>query len=273
MRGVARYVRLWLAFARFGLLQELAFRGNFLVKTFVELLWLGILLVFYRTIFTQTSVVATWSEPQYLFFVGCYFAVQALIETLVLSNCSEFADLIRSGDLDFYLLRPIDEQFLVTCRNLDWSTAPSIFMGVGVMVYALTELPWQFNVGTLLLFVMLFVCGLVMSYSFLLMLTSASVWMTRNQSLFELWWLFSTLMRYPKEIYTLSWAAPLGFFFTFVIPVMLVINVPANVMVRPLEAAAAPVTLAVTLGTTVALFLVSRTFFRFALRRYRSASS
>src|SRR6516162_3927062 len=186
MRGVARYVRLWLAFARFGLLQELAFRGNFLVKTIVELLWLGILLVFYRTIFTKTSVVATWSEAQYLFFVGCYFALQALIETLVLSNCSEFADLVRSGDLDFYLLRPIDEQFLVTCRNLDWSTAPSIVMGVGVMVYALTALPWYFNLGTLLLFVLLMVCGLVMSYSFLLFLTAASVWMTRNQSLFEL---------------------------------------------------------------------------------------
>jgi ABC-2 type transport system permease protein len=273
MRGVARYLRLWLAFARFGLLQEMAFRGNFLVKTFVELLWLAILLVFYRTIFTKTSVVATWSESQYLFFVGCYFTLQALIETFVLSNCSEFADLIRSGDLDFYLLRPIDEQFLVTCRNLDWSTAPSIVMGVGVMVYALTALPWYFNLGTLLLFVLLMVCGLVMSYSFLLFLTAASVWMTRNQSLFELWWLFSTLMRYPKEIYTLSWAYPLGFIFTFIIPVMLVINVPANVMVRPLEAGAAPLTLGITLAVTVALFLASRAFFRFALRRYRSASS
>jgi ABC-2 type transport system permease protein len=273
VKGVARYVRLWLAFARFGLLQEMAFRGNFLVKTIVELLWLGILLVFYRTIFTKTSVVATWSEAQYLFFVGCYFALQALIETLVLSNCSEFADLVRSGDLDFYLLRPIDEQFLVTCRNLDWSTAPSIMMGVGVMIYALSELPWQFDLGTLLLFLALFACGLVMSYCFLLTLTSASVWMTRNQSLFELWWLFSTLMRYPKEIFTLSWAYPIGFFFTFVIPVMLVINVPANVMVRPLEAGAAPVTLGVTLATTAALFVASRSLFRFALRRYRSASS
>jgi ABC-2 type transport system permease protein len=273
VRGVTKYGRLWLAFARFGLLQELAFRGNFLVKTFVELLWLAILLVFYRTIFTQTSVVATWSEAQYLFFVGCYFTVQALIETTVLGNCSEFADLIRSGDLDFYLLRPIDEQFLVTCRNLDWSTFPSVLMGLGVMVYALRELPWQFDPVTLLLFVVLMGCGLVMAYCFLLTLTSASVWMTRNQSLFELWWLFSTLMRYPREIFTRSWAQPLGFFFSYVIPVMMVINVPANVMVRPLEAGAAPVTLGVTLAVTVALFAASRTFFRFALRRYRSASS
>ena len=36
---------------------------------------------------------------------------------------------------------------------------------------------------------------------FLLMLSSTAVWMVRNQSLYELWWLFTSLMRYPREIY------------------------------------------------------------------------
>ena len=46
MPGLGRYARLLLAFARFGLATELAFRANFLVKVFVEVLWLAILLVF-----------------------------------------------------------------------------------------------------------------------------------------------------------------------------------------------------------------------------------
>src|SRR5439155_12332439 len=105
MTGPGRYVRLFAAMARFSLARELAFRGNFLVKVTVEVLWLGILLVFYRTVFAQTSVVAGWSEPEYLFFVGCYFAVEGVIETLFLENCNAFADLVRTADLDFYLLR------------------------------------------------------------------------------------------------------------------------------------------------------------------------
>src|SRR6516225_549785 len=106
MGAAARYVRLYLALARYGLARELAFRGNFLVKIFVEVLWLFILLAFYRTIFTKTSVVAGWSEPEYLFFVGCYFSLAGLIEAFFLVNCSDFADLVRTGDLDFYLLQP-----------------------------------------------------------------------------------------------------------------------------------------------------------------------
>ena len=46
----------------------------------------------------------------------------------------KIADLVRSGDLDFYLLQPIDEQFLITCRSIEWSTAPNVLMGAVVMV-------------------------------------------------------------------------------------------------------------------------------------------
>jgi ABC-2 type transport system permease protein len=269
MLGAARYLRLLGALARYSLARELAFRGNFLVKLAVEVLWLFILLMFYGTVFSKTSVVADWSEPQYLFFVGCYFALAGLIETLFLENCNEFADLIRTGGLDFYLLRPIDEQFLISCRNLDWSTAPNVLMGSAVMGIALNRMHWAFDLGQVALFVLMFACGLVIAYSFLLMLTSTSVWFVRNQSLLELWWLFTSLMRYPKEIFRGPWASPLGWFFTFVIPMLLVVNMPARVMVKVFD----PAVLGFTAAVAALSFLASRRFFRRALRAYRSASS
>jgi len=268
MRTAARYFRLWLGFARFGLVRELSFRSNFIVKISVEILWLAILLVFYRTVFAQTSLVAGWNEFQFLFFVGCYFALGGLVETLFLENCNEFADLVRTGDLDFILLKPIDEQFLVSCRNIDWSTAANVLMGGGVMLFALINLEWSWDTGKAALFVIMFACGTALAYGFLLLLTSASVWFMRNQSLYEMWWLFTTLMRYPREIFR-NWAAPAGVFFSFIVPIMLVINVPARIMVKGLEPAFVGYTF---LATVVVLFL-SRRFFRYALKRYRSASS
>jgi len=270
MRTAARYFRLWLGFARFGLVRELSFRSNFIVKISVEILWLAILLVFYRTVFAQTSLVAGWNEFQFLFFVGCYFALGGLVETLFLENCNEFADLVRTGDLDFILLKPIDEQFLVSCRNIDWSTAANVLMGGGVMLVALVNLDWSWDAGKAALFVVMFACGTALAYGFLLLLTSASVWFMRNQSLYEMWWLFSTLMRYPREIFsTWRWAEWAGWVFSFIVPIMLVINVPARIMVKALE----PQFVAYTFLATVVVLLVSRRFFRYALKRYRSASS
>lgn len=264
-----RYVRLLGSLGRFALAREMSFRGNFLVKVSVEALWLFILLAFYRTIFARTSMVAGWTEPQYMFFVGCFFALSGLIETLFLENCNEFAELVRTGDLDFLLLKPIDEQFLISCRRVDWSTGANVLMGAAVMLVSLGQMHWTFNPFVVLIFLAMFACGTAIAYSFMLMLTSISVWMVRNQSLLEMWWLFSSLARYPKEIFRATWAEPMGLFFTFILPILLVVNVPANVMVRLVD----PPMIGFTLLATAASLWASRRFFYPALRSYRSASS
>jgi ABC-2 type transport system permease protein len=269
MTGAIRYFRLYGSLARFALARELAFRGNFLAKVSVEALWLGILMAFYETVFGRTSSIATWSKPQYLFFVGCFFAINGLIETLFLENCNEFAELIRTGDLDFLLLKPIDEQFLITGRKVDWSTAPNVVMGVMVMVLALRQMHWVFGMERLSAFLIALTCGVLISYSFMLVLTSVSVWMVRNQSLMEMWWLFSSLARYPKAIFDGTWADGIGRFFTYVLPILLVVNVPAEAMVKVLDWKV----VGGTLAATVAAVYLSRKFFQKALRSYRSASS
>jgi ABC-2 type transport system permease protein len=265
-----RYARLLLAFARLGLTRELSFRANFLVKLSVELLWLGILLIFYDLVFQRTSLVAGWDRNSYLFFVGCYYTLGGLVETFFLENCTGFTDLVRSGDLDLYLLQPIDEQFIISFQRVDWSTLPNIFQGIGVMAYALMAMQWDFDPFRLAAFLALFACGVSMAYSFLLMLSCTAVWLVRNQSLLEMWWLFTTLMRYPREIFHgPAWAHPIGWFFTWIIPVLVVVSVPADTMVRSFDR------IFITLTTVAAgvLLVLSRVVFRRALRSYRSASS
>jgi ABC-2 type transport system permease protein len=271
MHSFARYLRLWAALAKFSLLGEMAFRGNFVVKVFVELLWLAILLLFNFTLFEHTDSIAGWDRHAYLFFLGCYFAMGGVLETLFLSNCNEFADLVRTGDLDFFLLRPVDEQFLISCRSIDWSCAPNVVLGGGVMGFALSWADWDVPWTSIPLFLAMFLCGVALAYSFLLMLTAASVWFMRNQSLMEMWWLFGTLMRYPREIFErIAWVSPVALIFSTVVPIMLVTNVPARVMV---DKVLSPWWVLYTALASAAVLGISRRFFRLALQRYRSASS
>jgi ABC-2 type transport system permease protein len=264
-----RYVRLFLAFARFGLATEMAFRANFLVKLVVEALWLGILLVFYWKLFENTSSIAGWSRSEYFFFVGCHYTLAGLVETFFLTNCIEFAELVRSGDLDTYLLKPIDEQFLISCRWIDWSTLPNIVQGVAIMTIALSVMGWTFDPLRFVVFLVVFACGCALAYSFLLMLASTAVWLVRNQNLMETWWLFTTLMRYPRAIYDGPWARPFGLFFTFLVPVVIVVNVPADTLVKTFD----PYIITWTIVAAAGTLAISRRFFRRALRSYRSASS
>ena len=267
--GIARYFRLIGSLARYGLARELAFRGNFLVKLAVEVIWLGIMLAFYETVYGRTNTIAGWSKEELLFFVGCFFTLNGLIETLFLENCNEFGELIRTGDLDFLLLRPIDEQFLITCRKFDWATAPNILMGAALMGTQLAKMGWHFDMMRVIGFVITFTSGTLIAYSLMVALTATSVWMVRNQSLMEMWWLFSSLARYPKQIFLGTPAEPLGFLFTFILPILVVVSVPSEAMVRTLDWNM----VGFTVFAAVLSVAASRAFFRHALRSYRSASS
>ncbi len=56
----------------------------------------------------------------------------------------------------------------------------------------------------------------------------------RNQTLYDFWFYITNFSRYPMEIYSRGWGLPLYFIFTFVIPVLVVVNVPARLLAQPL---------------------------------------
>lgn len=266
---MGRYLRLFVSFARVSLLGELAFRANYLLKVAVELAWLGLMVFFYERLFEFTAAVAGWSRTQYFFFLGTYYLLESIIESLFMANVGEFSELVRTGNLDLMLLKPVDEQFLVSCRHVEFSTLPNAAFGKFLMTLSLIQgqtMPgWNQIAG----FVIGMACSVGMAYSFLIMLASTSVWMVRNQSLYEVWWLFVSLMRYPREIFHTPWAYPVGWFFSFIVPIALAVNVPAASMVKLLD----PLLLAYFAAATLVLLLSSRWVFRRALRSYRSASS
>jgi ABC-2 type transport system permease protein len=142
-------------------------------------------------------------------------------------------------------------------------------MGAGVMVISLIRDHWQFDIIRLSAFSVTFVCGVLIAYAFMLILTAFSVWLVRNQSLMEMWWLFASLARYPRQIFDKTNVSPIGFVFTFILPILLVANVPSDVMVRTLNWGM----VGFTITATVVCLIGSRKFFLHALRSYRSASS
>jgi ABC-2 type transport system permease protein len=98
------------------------------------------------------------------------------------------------------------------------------------------------------------------------------VWLGRNDSLYDFWFYITTFARYPMEIYEGRLGSPLRFAFTFVIPILVVVNVPARLLARPLVEQDWKLAAFALIATFVSLVL-SRKLFLKALDSYRSASS
>jgi ABC-2 type transport system permease protein len=106
-------------------------------------------------------------------------------------------------------------------------------------------------------------------------LAATSIWLGRNQSLYDFWFYVTNFSRYPMEIYDGPYGTPLRRVFTFVVPILVVINVPAALLAKP-RSAEYPYRLYLAgfaLLATIASLAVSRWIFQRALLSYRSASS
>ena len=77
------------------------------------------------------------------------------------------------------------------------------------------------------------------------------------------------------EIYQTGWGLPLWYIFTFVFPILVIINVPARLLAQPLSPRQPWEWFLVCFAflATVASVILSRWIFQKALRSYSSASS
>jgi ABC-2 type transport system permease protein len=279
------YFRIFLTFARNSIVRDMTFRANFLIDCLSTITWSLMDLGFYiLVVFRQTSQIGKdtgWGEWEFYTFLATTKLINGLVQAFFMPNCEEVSELIRTGNLDFALLKPIDTQFLISLRKIDWPALSHIGVGsilLSISVWHIThrEDPAQITLLTGVLYLFYILCGVAILYSLMISLAATSIWLGRNESLYDFWFYITNFSRYPMEIYSGRIGSPLRGVCTYIIPVLVVVNVPARILAQPLllrsdsEAKWLPLFTAVAALVCLAL---SRWVFYTALRSYRSASS
>ncbi|MGQ0637448.1 MAG: ABC transporter permease [Planctomycetaceae bacterium] len=267
------YGRVLWTFFRNSLVREMTFRGNFLIETVTNAFWFAAQLVFYLLIFGETRLVAGWSREQFFAFMATGMIVNTLIEAFFMPNCANFSELVRTGNLDFALLKPIDTQFLISFEKVDLGALCHLVLPLALLSYALVKLGRVPTAVEAVMYTGLVMAGVVFFYSLMIVLASTTVWFGRNQGLYEFWFYITIFARYPRDFYAGRWwlADLLRVTFSYVLPILLVVTVPAEVVVgKALEPSWVT---AVTFAAAILGLYLSRRVFNRALRGYRSASS
>lgn len=286
MKPIARYGQVFATFARNSLVRDMSFRANFIIETISVVSWIVMNLGFYELIFQYTDTLGYntgWGKYQFFIFFATTTLISGIVEAFFMYNAEEFSELIRTGNLDFALLKPIDTQFLVSLQRIDWSSLSSAGIGVILLEISVWRLDAAGELSLTLLQVALYpvyvLCGVAIFYSLMIAMAATSVWLGRNQSLQQFWFYITIFARYPEEIYTGPAGTPkkwLGWglrgVFTFIVPVLVAVNVPARMMALPFSAQNWNLVLYALAATAFSLWL-SRQVFKMALSSYRSASS
>ena len=284
MHNNPSYVRVFATFLRNSLVRDMTFRSNFIIESISSLAWVFMNLGFYTLIFMHADEIGKgtgWGQYEFFVFLATTMFVNSLVQAFFMPNAEEFSELIRTGNLDFALLKPIDTQFLISFNKMNWSQLSTFATGLGLLVFSLWKLSTRpvnalsFSPVSVILYPFFILCGLLILYSLMITLAASSVWLGRNQSLYNFWFYITNFSRYPMEIYGGPYGAPLRHFFTFIIPVLVVVNVPARILTRPIRPEQLwewQLSLFALFATLLSL-LFSRWVFTRSLLSYRSASS
>jgi ABC-2 type transport system permease protein len=261
-----RYAGIYAALWRNSVVREMGFKSNFLLWIVVEMLWFGLQLSFIGVVYLHTDHIATWTKWQVVLLVGASHFIQQIFQAVFLSNLIQFSELVRTGRLDFMLLLPMNARFLVSLRVVDLGGFVNAASALAVMGYAARQLHLTPSAGQVLGFLLLSLAGVLIHYSLMFLLASVAFWTVRAQGIIWGYYSFFNIARLPDAAFKGFFKA----FFTFAIPMLLVANVPAKLLLRTLNS---PWSMLLLAGMGLVCLVLSELFWRFSLRHYTSASA
>ena len=259
------YFRIWLAGARYSLVRTMMFRGDFFIWSLVEFFWMTVNLLLIAVLYEHTSSIAGWNEYQMILLVGTSLLVQRLLMGFFWTNLFEMGRNIRTGDFDFFLAQPGHPLFMASTRKLDPDGLLNSVVALGVVVYAARHLHLHPSLLDLALYGGLLLAGLAIHYSILVLTMSLTFWLKSAQGIEGIYFPLAEFGRLPRE----AFRGLARLLFVWILPVVIVSNVPARSLLNGFQARW---TLWLLALAAIWVVLAVGVFNR-GLRRYASASS
>jgi len=267
-----RYLRLFNLFVRTSIQTDAAYRLDFLLQFPAAIVHVGGLLLGLWVIFHNTADLNGWGAYHMLVIIGVFRVVNGLIAIIIAPNMRRIMEDVRSGNLDFTMLKPINTQFLASTQRVQiWRISDPLAGGVLALV-GVHGLAGTVPIAAIFLFLAMLAAGAIIIYSFWLILATLSFWLVRVQNLEMIFWNVFEAGRYPVSIY----GPPVRFVLTFVFPVAFAVNFPAQALAGGLAPGVPGVPLEAWIGAVLVapgMFLAATAFWRYGIRHYSGASA
>ena len=224
---VSRYINIWFAFFRNTLSRDMEYKMNFIFEIFIDAVYYGALFFFFHVIFQFTDSLGDFNQDAVVIFLITLYISDLLYVFFLGGNVFEVNNKVKSGDLDYILLKPINSQFFISCRYV----MTNALISLTILICLLIRLIYLYHGNQILWINFIFyslsiILGIFIFYSFEFIISCLAFWF-RNFSYAG--WLASELTKYsrrPDSIYK-SWLRKSLF---TIFPMAMICSVPARML-------------------------------------------
>lgn len=232
---------------------------GFLLSQALEILFIGI-------IFSQIPDLAGWTFNEILFIYG-FSLIPKAIDHMFFDNLWMVGyHIVRKGEFDKYLTRPINSLFYVTVEKFQIDAFGELIMGIILIAYSLIQIGADI-VWSRVFVLLLLVPFAVLIFTAIKIITSAiSFWTKQSGHITHMFYMSSDFSKYPVTIYNNF----IKVVITYIIPFAFTAYYPASYFLRGENR------LFCVLGTILVsslLFVISILVWNRGIKKYESAGS
>lgn len=233
--------------------------SNILVSI-AELLSIGIL-------FSSFQRVGEWGFYETALMFGIVTSTFAIAECFG-RGFDEFASLIKNGELDRLLVRPINSIYQIFCSKIEFVKLTRVIFGFAICLIAIFNLGIVWSVTKVLVLIATFICGCLVCLGVMIIGAGISVFTVENLEFLNIITNGAKeISYYPINVYN-KWLAR---FFTFVIPMACFNYLPISYL---MGYGNLPMWLCAISPVIGSLFIVPcMLFFKWALKHYQSTGT
>lgn len=218
-------------------------------------------------LFKTFKKVGDWGFYESMLMVGVVVTVFAFNECFA-RGYDEFPKLIKTGQFDRLLVRPVNIYFQIFCSKIEFSKFARILLGVIVSIIALIKIQISWTFAKVLVLLATYFCGIMVIMGLMFISAGVSVFTVENLEFLNILTDGSKeLSFYPINIYK-KWLRNI---FTYIIPLACYNYLPLSFL---MGTGSVPMWLCAISPLLGALFFVPCfLFFKFALTKYQGTGS
>jgi len=267
MNRVKKYLKVWFRLVKLEIITDMQYRLNLLFGFLGTSAWLACELLFIHFLLQRYDTIAGWNEYQIGLLVGTnQLWVGGAFYLIIWPSLVSFFELVKYGDSDKLLTFPIKTRFYISIHKMDFSSLSILFNGLIILIYCLLKLGISLTLMNIICYVFLLSISIWIIYCIQFIVMCAVFWFTEVGSVLYIINAFDRFSRFPYEILG---KGTLLIIFTFVIPIMIISNVPVRALVGILDIKYAFYSVIVAVIFTI----ISNVIWKMGLKRYESASS
>ncbi len=241
-----------------------AYRANLVNSIIGSTVWGTFHFISIILLTNKTRQIYGWKREEIIMLTATFSILWGIFHIIFSKNFQRMSRLMDLGQLDSFLLKPIDTQFLLSMSLVNFMGAFRLILGIVALYYIATLYHIPITFINIIGYITLLLCGLILIYSIWFTVLTLTIWFAGLSNLLDFLYNSSGIMRYPPDIFH----SVKEYIVIFILPLLLIVSTPTKVLLHK-----------VFLGDiidliffTMVFFFISRSFWRFALRHYTSAS-